>query len=196
MAAYKTMKRQIITYSAPPAVAYFLFYLFFTGAAQLMQTPRIGITSIVFVYTFVETQLYTGPLLQVVGDGFVFNLRLYPMLLGVVVSALVGYNAGLLFTLYRRGMLRTCLLGTAWSGVGGLLASIISFGYLCCGWPVSLIFFGVAAVTALSPILTAAAVTLLAINAYILTKRIQTLEKLKNTEKTRTMNTSRGSSAW
>ncbi len=182
MVADKTVKRQLITYSAPSAIAYFLFYLFFTGAAQLIQTPRIGIASTAFVYTFVETQLYTGPLLQVVGDGFVFNLRIYSMLLGLVVSALVGYNAGLLLTLYRRGMLRTCMLGTAWSGVGGLLASVISFGYLCCGWPVSVVFFGVAAVSALSPFLTAAAITLLAINAYMLSKRFQALEKLKNTE--------------
>ncbi|MEM2973377.1 MAG: hypothetical protein QXS50_04425, partial [Candidatus Caldarchaeum sp.] len=114
------------------------------------------------------------------------NIRVYPALLGVVVSSLVGYNTGLLYTLLRKRLLRTCLLGTAWSGVGGLLASVISFGYVCCGWPASLALFGVGLITALSPYLTAAAITLLAANAYVLAKRLHALEKLKNIPKTQT----------
>ncbi|MEM4495615.1 MAG: hypothetical protein QXE96_07470 [Candidatus Caldarchaeum sp.] len=165
------MRKHLALSSSVAAMAYFLFYLFFTGAAQYIEAPRIGIASTTVVVTFVETQLYTGPLIQVVGDGFVFNLRIYPAVLGVFISLLLGYNAGILYTLYRHGLLRTCLMGTAWSGLGGIFASAISFGYLCCGWPVSLAIFGVSSIIALSPYLTAAAITLLAVNAYVLTKR-------------------------
>ncbi|MDW8083942.1 MAG: hypothetical protein RMI49_01915 [Candidatus Caldarchaeum sp.] len=169
--------------AAASTIAYYLFYLFFTAAAQLFQTPRIGIESISVIFSFIETQLYTGPLLQVVGEGFVLNIRVYPALLGVLISLLVGYNAGILFTLSRKRLLRACLVGSAWSGVGGLLASVISFGYVCCGWPASLALFGVGLITALSPYLTAAAVALLALNAYVLRMRLRAFEKLKNIKK-------------
>lgn len=196
MAAFTEMNNQLAYSSASAAAAYYLFYLFFTGAAQLFQLPPLGISSITVITSFVETQLYTGPLLQVVGEGFVLNLRVYPALLGMLVAGLVGYNAGLIYTLYRRGLLRACLLGSAWSGVSGLLASVISFGYVCCGWPASLALFGVGLISALSPALTAAAVMLLTANAYILAKRLKIFEKLKNLNKPQQSEQARGSSAW
>lgn len=173
--------------AAVSSIAYYLFYLFFVGAAQLFQTPRVGIQSVAVIFSFIETQLYTGPLLQLVGEGFVLNIRIYPAILGVVISALVGYNAGILLTLQRKGLLRACLIGSAWSGVGGLLASVISFGYVCCGWPASLALFGIGLVTALSPYLTAAAITMLAFNGYVLNKRLRAFEKLKNIKETEKM---------
>jgi hypothetical protein len=60
-------------------------------------------------------------------------------------------------------------------GIGGLLASIISFGYACCGWPASLAIFGVSLIASLSPYLTAIAVALLAANAYTLNRRLKHL---------------------
>ncbi|MEM4294482.1 MAG: hypothetical protein QXX19_00190 [Candidatus Caldarchaeum sp.] len=186
MAPLEGLDRQKAYSAAAAAIAYYIFYLFFTGAVQVNSLPPLGISSVAVMMTFVETQLYTGPLVQVVAEGVVVNIRVYPALLGVVVSSLVGYNAGLVYVLFRRRLLRTCLLGTAWSGVSGLLASVISFGYVCCGWPASLALFGVGLITALSSYLTGAAITLLAVNAYVLAKRLQTLEKLKNIPKTQT----------
>ncbi|MCX8201099.1 MAG: hypothetical protein N3H84_03235 [Candidatus Caldarchaeum sp.] len=183
MASEKMKDRTLILSTAASSTAYYLFYLFFTGAVQLFQTPRLGIQNISIIFSTVETQLYTGPLIQIVGDGFVLNMRIYPVLLGVLISLLVGYNAGILFTLWRKRLLRVCLVGSAWSGVGGLLASVVSFGYVCCGWPASIALFGVGLVTAFSPYLTAAAVALLALNGYVLRRRLQTLEKLKNIQK-------------
>ncbi len=159
------------------AFSYLIFYLFFTGAFQYLEIPRIGIQSTQFILTSVESALYTGPLIQVMGEGFLLNLRIYPALLGAVISALVGLNAGLIWTLYRRGLLRACLMGSAWGGVSGLLASIISFGYVCCGWPASLALFGLGLVTSLSPLLTGLAATLLLFNAFILNRRLNLLTK-------------------
>ncbi|MEM4183818.1 MAG: hypothetical protein QXG52_08335 [Candidatus Caldarchaeum sp.] len=178
------MNKQLLGFAVAALIPYYVFYLMFTGAAQYIAAPRIGIQQTVFVLTHVESQLYTGPMLQIIGDGFVVNLRIFPALIGLVISTLVGYNAGLLLLLYMKGLLRACLIGTAWSGVGGLLASIISFGYLCCGWPLSLAFFGIGLMALLSPYLTAVAFLLLAINAYILTKRFHAFEKLKNIKST------------
>jgi hypothetical protein len=114
-------------------------------------------------------------LLQLVGDGYLVNIRVYPLPLAAVLSGLVGINAGLLWTLYRRGLLRACLLGGTWGGVGVLLATVISFGYVCCGWPVSLAIFGVSLIASLSPYLTAIAIALLAANTYTLNRRLKLL---------------------
>jgi len=157
------------------AVAYLVFYLFFTGALQYTSTTPLGIEGIHLIYTYVETTLYTGPLIQVVGDGYILNIRLIPLPLAAILSTLVGVNTGLIWTLYRKKLLKACLLGGAWGGLGGLLASIISFGYVCCGWPASLAIFGVSLIASLSPYLTALAIALLTANAYTLNRRLKHL---------------------
>jgi hypothetical protein len=159
------------------SLAYMVFYLFFTGALQYLTIPSIGIPLTRIILTTVETPLYTGPLIQVVGDGFLLNIRIYPALIGVVISLLVGLNAGLIWTLYRRRLLKACLMGGAWGGISGLLASIISFGYVCCGWPASLALFGIGLITSLSPILTMAATAILVVNAILLNKRLNILAR-------------------
>jgi hypothetical protein len=93
----------------------------------------------------------------------------------------VGVNTGLIWTLYRKKLLKTCLLGGTWGGIGGLLASIISFGYVCCGWPASLAIFGVSLIASLSPYLTAIAIALLAANAYVLNRRLKHLNMSRKT---------------
>ncbi|MEM2238065.1 MAG: hypothetical protein QXR26_08225 [Candidatus Caldarchaeum sp.] len=161
-------------------ICYMVFYMFFTGAAQYIHTARLGIPETRLILTEVQTQLYTGPLIQVVGDGFIINLRVYPMLVGLLVSTLVSLNGTLVWILYRKKLLRTCLLGGAWGGLAGFAASIVSFGYVCCGWPASLALFGLGLVATLSPYLTTAAIILLAANSYTLYRRLTILQKLKN----------------
>jgi hypothetical protein len=165
--------REFSLSAALTATAYLAFYLLFTGAIQHITTPTIGIRGPHIIYTYTETTLYAGPLIQIIGDGYLINIRLYPVALAAAISTLLGINAGLLWTLYRRGVLRACLLGGTWGGSGGLLASIISFGYACCGWPASLAIFGAGLIASLSPYLTAAAALLLAANAYNLNRRLK-----------------------
>jgi hypothetical protein len=100
--------------AALAATAYLAFYLLFTGAIQYTATTPIGIKGIHPIYTYVETTLYTGPLLQIVGDGYILNIRITPLPLAAVLSALVGVNTGLIWTLYRKKLLKTCLLGGTW----------------------------------------------------------------------------------
>ncbi len=178
MATLKIDDRRVLGLPAAlAATAYLAFYLLFTGAVQYTATTPIGIKGVHPIYTYVETTLYTGPLIQVVGDGYILNIRLIPLPLAAVLSALVGVNTGLIWTLYRKKLLKACLLGGAWGGLGGLLSSIISFGYVCCGWPASLAIFGVSLIASLSPYLTALAITLLAANAYTLNRRLKYLTK-------------------
>jgi len=80
--------------AALAATAYLAFYLLFTGAIQYTATTPIGIKGIHPIYTYVETTLYTGPLLQIVGDGYILNIRITPLPLAAVLSALVGVNTG------------------------------------------------------------------------------------------------------
>ncbi|MEM4288104.1 MAG: hypothetical protein QXV97_04785 [Candidatus Caldarchaeum sp.] len=162
-------------------ISYMIFYMFFTGAAQYIQTARLGIPETRLILTEVQTQLYSGPLIQVVGDGFILNIRVYPLLIGLAVSSIVGLNGTLLWLIYRRRLMRACLLGGAWGGVGGVIASIASFGYVCCGWPASLALFGLSIVASLSPYLTTAAIILLAANGYTLHRRLNIIHKIKTT---------------
>jgi hypothetical protein len=161
--------------AALTATAYLAFYLLFTGAIQHLTTPTIGLRGAHIIYTYVETTLYVGPIIQIIGDGYLINIRLYSVALAAAISILVGINAGLLWNLYRRRVLRACLLGGTWGGAGGLLASVISFGYACCGWPASLAIFGTGLIASLSPYLTTSAALLLAANAYNLNRRLKTL---------------------
>jgi len=162
---------------ASATTAYLLFYVFFTGAVQVLQTPSLGIRNTSIIITQVTTQLYTGPLIQIIGEGYLINIRLLSVMLGMAIAGLVGYNAMIIWVLFRNGWLKTCLIGGTGGGVAGLLASIISFGYICCGWPASLTIFGIGLISFISPYLTAAAATLLTANAFILRTRLKTIER-------------------
>jgi hypothetical protein len=91
MATLKIADRHVL---GPPAAlaatAYLAFYLLFTGAIQYTATTPIGTKGIHPIYTYVETTLYTGPLLQIVGDGYILNIRITPLPLAAVLSALGG----------------------------------------------------------------------------------------------------------
>ncbi len=171
------MRREKISAAVLFMITYLFFYLFFTGTVQYIQTPRLGIVGLSLIFTEVKSQLYSGPLVQVIGDGFILNVRMYPFLLGLLVASLVGFNGAVIWALYRLKALRLCLLGGVWGGLGGWVANIVCFGYVCCGWPASLAMFGIGVIASLSPYLTILAIILLTANGYVVYRKLTHFEK-------------------
>ncbi|MDW8043805.1 MAG: hypothetical protein RMJ30_06175 [Nitrososphaerota archaeon] len=155
--------------------AYFVAFSSLSGAASVWTTPRIGISGIVVTPAFIESQAYTGPALQLIGDGFVVTLKVYAVLLGALLSFLLALNAFYLLTLYAQGRLRTCLVVGGGSAIGAFIGTLASTFYLCCGWAPSLILalmgIGVASTLGMIPGYIGAA--LLAFNAYVLRLRVK-----------------------
>ena len=152
-------------------IAYLTFYSLFTGAIQYLPAQRLELERNFILLTYVTSQTYTGPLLQIIGEGYLIDVRIISAIMGVVVSVLFGINISILWKLYRTGKIRTCLVGAGGGGTAALIASLACSSYLCCGWAPSLILLGVAAATTLTMVTTPIAIALLTINAIILTKR-------------------------
>lgn len=157
-------------------LAYLAFYIYFTGVVQVFPLP-FGVAGFTISTGYMEGQLYTGPVLQLIYGANIVSVKILPIPLAVALATLFGVNASLLWHLYRKRLLRACLLGGAGGGVGALLASVASFSYACCGWPLSIGLMGVSLISVISPYLTAAALILLAYNAFMLRHRIRVLSQ-------------------
>ncbi len=153
------------------SIMYLIAYSLFTGAVQYIPAQHLGLDNAYLVFTNVETQTYSGPLIQLIGDGYMLDFRVFSLIIGAVISVLVGINIAILWRLYRAGKLRACLVGGAGGGSGALIANLACSAYLCCGWAPSLIVLGTALTTSISIITTPISIALLAFNAVILTKR-------------------------
>ncbi|MEM1944780.1 MAG: hypothetical protein QW756_03525 [Nitrososphaerota archaeon] len=158
----------------PILIAYMVFYSYFTGLAQLFTLPYPVAGSAAVIGQMVG-ELYTGPVLQLFWGQYLLNIRLLPIPIAIALSTLFAVNASLLWYLYRSRLLRTCLLGGAGGGLGTIMASVASFSYTCCGWPISLGLMGAGLISVLSPYLTTAALILLGYNAYMLWARVRIL---------------------
>ncbi len=159
-------------------VGYYLFYTYFTGSIQYLPTPSYGIKSVKIVYVFFSSETYSGPGLEIVGNGFLIMVRIYPLLLGFLLSFLFGLNIAYLWQIYRAGMLRSCLLAGSGSGAAAIVASLVSAGYLCCSWTPSLLLLGGSLIASLGMLPSLIAAALLTLNAYILSRRIENAERV------------------
>ncbi|MDJ0269318.1 MAG: hypothetical protein NXY59_01990 [Aigarchaeota archaeon] len=169
------LRRLSIPVLAASSLGYLAFYIFFTGTAQYLTTPAYGIEGIHVKLMSIETQTYTGPILQLIGDGYLITVRLVPAAIGAVLAALVGVNVSILWYLYRARSLKACLLGGGAGGAGALIANLACFSYLCCGWAPSLIILGTAFTAAFGTAISAIAIALLTLNAIILAKRMNAI---------------------
>ena len=162
-------------------VPYLVFYSFFTGAVQLSVYENYLFRSLSIIPIYYRSETYTGPGLQVIYGTYFLEIRLLPFIAGVVISVLLGINVAYLWMLYRKGGLRTCLRGGAGGGLAAFIASIATYSYICCGWAPSLLLVGGSAVASFTMgftvIPTAIAGIILLFNAYILSKRIEALDK-------------------
>ncbi len=156
-------------------IAYLTGYSFFSGSLTYNAAPPLGIRGVLLVPAFIESQTYTGPATQVIGDGFVLTVRWYALALGVIISVLLALNVYYLTALYVTGRIRSCLVVSGGSFAGALLGFMASAFYLCCGWAPSLILvalgIGMAGTLGLIPGYIGAA--LLGLNAWVLRKRVK-----------------------
>ncbi len=156
------------------SIAYLIGYSFLSGSVTYSEAPPLGIKGVILVPAFIESQTYTGPATQVIGDGFVLTVRWLAFGLGVAISVLLALNVYYLTALYVTGRFRSCLVVSGGSFAGALLGFMASAFYLCCGWVPSLVLvalgIGMAGTLGLIPGYIGA--VLLAINAWVLRKRV------------------------
>jgi len=159
--------------AAVSGIAYLIGYSVLSGSVTYSAAPPIGIEGILLIPAFVESQTYTGPATQVIGDGFVLTVRWLAFGLGVAISVLLALNVYYLTALYVTGRIRSCLVVSGGSFAGAVLGFMASAFYLCCGWAPSLILLalgiGMAGTLGLIPGYIGAA--LLGLNAWVLRKR-------------------------
>ncbi|MCS7117678.1 MAG: hypothetical protein NZ957_02700 [Thaumarchaeota archaeon] len=163
------------TVGAALGALYFLAFSTLSGATTLWIVPKIGVTGIVVVPAYLESQAYTGPALHLIGDGFIVTFKVYAVLLGALLSFLLALNVFYLVTLHAQGRLRSCLVIGGGSAIGALVGTLASTFYLCCGWVPSLVLalmgIGIASTLGMIPGYIGAA--LLAFNAFVLRMRVK-----------------------
>ncbi|HIQ29517.1 MAG TPA: hypothetical protein EYH45_03030 [Candidatus Caldiarchaeum subterraneum] len=153
------------------SIVYLVVYSIFTGAIQYIPAQHLGLNRIYVIFTSVETQTYTGPMMQIIGEGFILAFRIISIAVGAAIALLVGFNIGIMWRMYRLGKLKTCLVGGAGGGSGALIANLACSAYLCCGWAPSLLVLGTALSASLTTITTPISISLLTVNAILLTKK-------------------------
>lgn len=156
-------------------IAYLVGYSLLSGSVTYSAAPPLGIRGLLVVPAFIESQTYTGPATQLIGDGFVVTVRWLAFGLGLAISVLLALNVYYLMALYVTGRIRTCLVVSGGSLAGAVLGFMASAFYLCCGWAPSLVLvalgIGLAGTLGLVPGYIGAA--LLALNAWVLRKRVR-----------------------
>jgi hypothetical protein len=154
-------------------IAYLIGYSVLSGSVTYSAAPPLGIKGIVLVPAYIESQTYTGPATQVIGEGFVLTVRWLAFGLGIAISVLLALNVYYLMALYVTGRFKSCLVVSGGSFAGAVLGFMASAFYLCCGWAPSLILLalgiGVAGTLGLIPGYIGA--LLLGLNAWVLRKR-------------------------
>ena len=154
-------------------IAYLIGYSLLSGSVTYNAAPPLGINGIILVPAYIESQTYTGPATQVIGEGFVLTIRWLAFGLGIAISVLLALNVYYLMVLYVTGRIRSCLVVSGGSFTGAVLGFMASAFYLCCGWAPSLILLalgiGVAGTLGLIPGYIGA--FLLGLNAWVLRKR-------------------------
>ena len=162
------------------ALSYLLFYSFFTGAVQLSVYESYYFNSFSILPVYYSSETYTGPGLQITYGSYFLEVRVVPFVVGMLIAVLLGVNVAYLWSLYRMGGLKTCLRDGAGGGFAAFIASIATYSYICCGWAPSMLLVGGSAVASFAAGFTvipaAVAAVILLFNAYILSKRIKTLE--------------------
>ncbi len=157
------------------SIAYLIGYSVISGSVIYSEAPPIGIRGLLLIPAFIESQTYTGPATQVIGEGFVLTVRWYAFGLGVIISVLLALNVYYLMALYVTGRIRSCLVISGGSFAGMVLGFMASAFYLCCGWAPSVILLalgiGMAGTLGLIPGYIGAA--LLGLNAWVLRKRVR-----------------------
>ncbi len=176
-----TFRRPSVAVMLASFFPYLLFYSFFTGAIKHTNYPNYFFKELRIVPVYYNSETYTGPGIQIfLGTGFT-EIRLIPFLLGVFISFLLGLNIAYLWKLYRSGGAKACLTGSAGGGFAAFIASIATFSYVCCGWAPSMLLMGVSAVASLTMaftvIPTAIASAVLVFNAYILSRRLDIIDR-------------------
>lgn len=161
--------------SVAAGIAYLIGYSLLSGSVTYSAAPPVGVRGLILVPAFIESQTYTGPATQVIGEGFVLTVRWLAFGLGLAMSVLLAINVYYLMALYVTGRIRTCLVVSGGSLAGAVLGFMASAFYLCCGWAPSLVLvalgIGLAGTLGLVPGYVGAA--LLALNAWVLRKRVR-----------------------
>ncbi|GBC75288.1 hypothetical protein HRbin06_00605 [archaeon HR06] len=165
MASGSSLSFKAIIYLIP--FFYFIFFSYFTGSLQIFETPPLGIEGIKILFVNFKSTTYSGPGFEVITEGLIIFLRLFPLLMGLVLSYLLYLNLSLILKLKSKGLLRTCLLGSTSS----FLATISSVSYLCCGLAPSIILLGSSTLAYLGFLPSLIAISLLTLNLVILKRR-------------------------
>jgi hypothetical protein len=155
------------------ALAYFAFYTYFTGIIDYQWVAGYAVAGFYLKPVTITSSTYTGPGLQLIASSLLVTIRLLPLALAAVLSALFGFNIALIWTLYKIGGSKLCLKPGSGGGLAAFLANLAPFSYICCGWAGSLILVGGTFLAAFSNLIAGAAIGLLALNGYVLSKRLQ-----------------------
>lgn len=146
---------------------------------QLFNLPGVKVEGFKAIFVYFESQSYNGPGVQLFWGENMLSVRLFVVLLGVIIAALVAVNVGLLIRLASRGLIRACLIRSTGTGLAMLLSSIASATYLCCGWAPTVALLGISVASSLGLIPAIASAILLTLNAFILRKRLASAVLLK-----------------
>jgi hypothetical protein len=98
-------------------------------------------------------------------------VRLFVLLLSVSITLLVYVNLFLLFRLWNRGLLYTCLVQDAGTGFMTAISAFASATYICCGWAPTVAVLGITLALGLGLIPALISAGLLSLNAYLLYRR-------------------------
>jgi len=165
MASGSSLSFKAITYLIP--FFYFIFLSYFTGSLQVIETSPLGIKGIKILFVNFKSTSYSGPGFEVITEGLIIFLRLFPLLMGLILSYLLYLNLSLILKLRDKGLLRSCLLGSTSS----LLATLSSVSYLCCGLAPSIVLLGSSTLAYFGFLPSLIAISLLTLNLIILRRR-------------------------
>ena len=128
--------RRVVSGIVPPVVSalHLVLFSYLSGAVQYFTNSGFAVQGLRVVWVFYESASYSGPGLQFFWDSSMFAVRLFVLLLGVSIASLVYVNLFLLFRLWSRGLLYSCLIRGAGTGLMTAISALASATYICCGW--------------------------------------------------------------
>jgi hypothetical protein len=157
----------------PPVVStlYLALFSYLSGAIQYSANQGFTVQGLRIVWVFYESASYSGPGLQLFWDSSLLAVRLLVLVLGVFIAMLVYVNLVLLYRLWSRGLLYSCLVRGAGAGLVTAISALASATYICCGWAPTVAILEITLASGLGLIPALVSAGLLALNAYLLYKR-------------------------
>ncbi len=151
---------------------YLALFSYLSGAVQYFPGQGFIVEGVRMVWVYYESASYSGPGLQVFWDSSMLAVRLLVLLLGLFISSLVYVNLALFFRLWNRGLLYSCLVSGAGTGLFTALSALASATYICCGWAPTAAILGVTLASGLGLLPAIISAVLLSLNAYVLWRRL------------------------